>query len=732
MTVAADQVVPAGHVAAPPRTRWQVWALAGVCVAAGVLYAWRIGAGQLGNTYYSAAVKSMTDSFPNFLFGSFDPYGVFTVDKPPMSLWPQALSVLVFGFHGWALLLPQVLEGVAAVFLLHRTVRLWAGENVALLAALILTLTPITVAINRDNNPDTLLVLLLVAAAYAFTRSVKADASRTRTRWLLWCAFFIGCGFVTKMMQAWIVVPGFALAYFVGTNAPVKRRILDLLGACVVLFASSFWWAALHDWWPGAKPYMGGSTDGTAWNLIFGYNGFGRIFGNEGNPGGSGPRLELPEGMTLPSGMGGGAGGMFGGDTGLGRMFSMSVGGQISWLLPLALVVLVVVAVQGVLRMAAKQPGDPALRAGWFAWGGWLLVTALVFSYAQGIWHPYYTTMLAPAIAAISAAGLARFWRAYRGEGAVEWLLLPAAVALTATWAFVLASRDTSWQGWTRWAVLVSGVVAVVVLLAARLVETRRAVLSRASLALGLVTLLLVPTVWSTATAATGENLGVMPAAGPSGGFGGMRPGGTGAAGGFSDRAGDTSQPPGGFPGGTGTPPGGTGEGFPSSGDLPDMPGGTGGFPGTGQGGFGGMMGAMNGELTDEQRRVLDYAKQHSGGTEITLAVDGSATMAAGFIIGSDETIIGMGGFMGSDDSPSVGQLQHWTADGKLKFVLGGSGGGRGGMPGMNGGAGQQRQQWIEQHCTAVDPVAYGGQAAQQNEQTGPASMAQTLYECHT
>ncbi|WP_370964363.1 ArnT family glycosyltransferase [Amycolatopsis sp. cg9] len=699
MTVAADHAAPAGRVAVPRRTRWRAWALAGICVAAGALYAWRIGAGQLGNTYYSAAVKSMTGSVTNFLFGSFDPYGVFTVDKPPMSLWPQALSVLVFGFHGWALLLPQVLEGVAAVFLLHRAVRLWAGENVALLAALILTLTPITVAINRDNNPDTLLVLLLVAAAYAFTRSVRAEASRTRTKWLLWCAFFIGCGFVTKMMQAWIVVPGFALAYLAGTTAPVKRRILDLLGAGVVLFASSFWWAALHDWWPGAKPYMGGSTDGTAWNLIFGYNGFGRVFGNEGNPGGGGPRPDLPEGITPPSGMGG-AGGMFGGDTGLGRMFGASVGGQISWLLPLALVVLVVVGAQGVSRRAAKRPGDPALRAGWFAWGGWLLVTALVFSYAQGIWHPYYTTMLAPAIAAISAAGLARFWRAYRRDGAAEWLLLPAVVALTAAWAFVLASRDPSWQGWTRWAVLVAGVVAVAGLLAARLAEARRAALSRVSLVLGLVTLLLVPAVWSTATAATGENLGVMPAAGPGGGFGGMRPGGT------SGFPGDLPQLPGGFPGGTG-------------GDRAELPGG---------GGFGAMMGALDGKLTDEQRRVLDYAKQHSGGAEIALAVDGSASTVAGFIIGSGETVIGMGGFMGSDDSPSVGQLRQWTAEGKLKFVLDGSGGR---LPGVNGGAGQRRRQWIEQQCTAVDPAAYGGQAARPDDQAGPMGLAQTLYECH-
>ncbi|MYW89720.1 phospholipid carrier-dependent glycosyltransferase [Amycolatopsis rubida] len=713
MTVAAPSAAPAETAAPATRSRWRTWALAAICAAAAVLYAWRIGDGQVGNSYYSAAVKSMTGSFSNFLFGSFDPYGVFTVDKPPMSLWPQAISVLIFGFHGWALLLPQVLEGVAAVFLLHRAVRLWAGENAALLAALILTLTPITVAINRDNNPDTLLVLLLVAAAYAFTRSVQADPSRARTRWLLWCAFFIGCGFVTKMMQAWIILPGFALAYFAGTSAPVKRRLLDLLGAAAVLLVSSFWWTALHDLWPGSKPYMGGSTDGTALNLIFGYNGFGRIFGGEGNfgPGGGGhrPGGGLPGGMELPAGTAppsGGPGGMFGGETGLGRMFGGAVGGQISWLLPLALLVLVAVAVRGVRR---KRPGGPAQRAGWFAWGSWLLVTGVVFSYAQGIWHPYYTTMLAPAIAAICAAGLAGFWREYRQDSGYGWLLLPAGVALTAGWAFVLANRDPSWHGWTRWAVLAVGAVAVAALVLGKLASVRRAIFTRASLVLAAVALLLVPAVWSAATAATGESMGGMPSAGPAGL---------------------------GFPGGSGggaRMPGGRDAGLPGAPDASGFPGGPGGMR-AGARKPGDMGDFLNGKLTDDQRRILDYAKQHSGGAAITLAVDGSATMASSFIIGSDETVIGMGGFLGSDDSPSVGQLQQWTAEGKLKFVLGSTGGRGGrGMPGMSGGAGEKRQGWIKQHCAAVDPAAYGGKpaSAEQEAQAGPMGGAQTLYQCH-
>ncbi|USX51210.1 glycosyltransferase family 39 protein [Lentzea sp. HUAS12] len=657
MTATAEVAAPAGEPVEARPSRWHVWALVAICVLAGGLYAWAIGAGQIGNSYYSAAAKSMSTSFTNFLFGSFDPAGVVTVDKPPMALWPQAISVWLFGFHGWAVLLPQVVEGVAAVFLLHRTVRLWAGEQVALLAALIFALTPITVAINRDNNPDTLLVLLLVASAYAFTRSFKAADSRSRTKWLLWCAFFIGCGFLTKMLQAWIVVPGFALAYLVGTSGSVKRRILDLLAAGAVLVASSFWWVALHAFWPGSKPYIGGSTDGGAWDLIIGYNGLGRVFGGSGNRGGG--SMPVPSGAA-PTGQGpmefGGPGGgaMFGGQPGITRMFDASVGGQISWLLPLCLLVLGTVSVAGVLRWRRGVPGDAAERAGWFLWGSWLLVTALVFSLAQGIFHPYYTTMLAPAVAAISAAGMVMFWRA---KSFVRFLL-PLSVVLTAGWAFVVVSRDTSWHGWTRWAVLGVAAVAVVVLVLG---------LRRAGLVAAVVAVLLVPAVWSTATAATASSNGTIPAAGPAerggGGFqvfGGQRPG----------------------------------NGRPARPQIGTMPG-----PG----------GGGRGELTDEQKRILAYARENSGGAEITLAVAGSSQMASPFIMGSDEVVIGMGGFSGSDDAPSVDQLQTWVSEGRLKFVLGG--GDRMGGPGGRDDHG--RQAWISQHCSAVDPNLYGGGSEQ-------------------
>ncbi|HEX7307280.1 MAG TPA: hypothetical protein VF330_30535, partial [Lentzea sp.] len=247
--------------------------------------------------------------------------------------------------------------------------------------------------------------------------------------------------------------------------------------------------------------------------------------------------------------------------------------------------------------------------------------------------------------------------------------LLPLSVAVTAVWAYVVVSRDTAFHGWTRWVVLGVAAVAIVVLLLG---------LRRAGLVAAVVAMLLTPAVWSTATAATASSNGGIPSAGPN------TPGG----GGFQVFRGG-QQPPGGVPQ----------QRQNGRGDRGQAP-----------GGFGGERAS----LTDEQKRILDYAKEHGGGAEITLAVAGSSQAASPFILGSDEVVIGMGGFSGSDNAPSVDQLQAWVAEGKLKFVL--SGGDRmGGGPG--GRSDHGRQEWISQHCTAVDPSAYGG-------------SAQSLLEC--
>ncbi|MFF4986090.1 ArnT family glycosyltransferase [Streptosporangium saharense] len=586
------------------------YALGAICLLAAVLYGWASWDWGWGNTYYSAAVTSMSASLTNFLFGSFDPVGVVTVDKPPMALWPQVLSVWIFGHHGWALLLPQVVEGVAAVFLLHRAVLRWAGGRAALVAALVLTLTPVTVVINRDNNPDTLLVLLTVAAAYALTRALEpSHAPRRATGWLLLAAFLIGCGFTTKMLAAWVCLPAFLLAYLAGTAAPWRRRLGNLAGAAVVLLVSSLWWVVLVDLWPGEKPYVGGSTDGTARDLVIGYNGLGRIFGGGAGmpqfPGGGDPP-PMPSGFPEPPGAGfpRGAMGAFGGAPSPLRMFGEAVGGQVSWLLPLALLILVAACVLAVRHARRGGAVRPDVRGGWLLWGGWLLTNAAVFSLASGIFHPYYTTMLSPAIAAVVGAGTAVSLRNRAGV---------AAIVVTAAWAWVLVSRDVSWNGWVRYAVLVVAVVGVAFLV----VRGRRATADGPAVVTAvLLPCLLAPAAWSFAYA-----------------FGPAQANAT----------------------------------IPSAG--PPMPG-FGGMPGRGPMGD-------TGRLSAEQRKVLDYAVAHSGTARIKLAIDGGAMGSATYILHGGQTVIGMGGFSGGDPAPSVAQLDRWVRAGELRYVLGSSGGPR-------------------------------------------------------
>ncbi|RFU38306.1 glycosyl transferase family 39, partial [Actinomadura logoneensis] len=262
---------------------WARPALWAVLALAAVLYAWGLSRSGYANTYYSAAVKSGTQSWKAFFFGSLDAGSFITVDKPPMALWVMGLFARVIEFGSWSLLLPQVVEGVAAVALLYATVRRAFGPAAGLLAAVVLTLTPITVAINRDDNPDTLLVLLLVAAAWATVRAIGDG----RLRWLLLAAFFVGCGFNTKMLQAFVALPALALAYLLFGPPKLGRRVLQLLAAGAVLLVSAGWWMTVVDLIPASRrPYIGGSTDGTVWDLVIGYNGLGRVFGQDGPGGG--------------------------------------------------------------------------------------------------------------------------------------------------------------------------------------------------------------------------------------------------------------------------------------------------------------------------------------------------------------------------------------------------------------------------------------------------------------
>jgi 4-amino-4-deoxy-L-arabinose transferase-like glycosyltransferase len=278
--------------------RWSRPALAGLLAATAALYLVGLGRGGWANDFYAAAVQAGTKSWKAMFFGSFDSSNFITVDKTPASLWVSEVSARIFGLNSWSLLVPQALEGVAAVGLLYATVRRWFGAGAGLLAGAVLASTPVAALMFRFNNPDALLVLLLVAAAYAVTRALEDG----RTCWLVLAGSLVGFGFLTKMLQAFLVLPAFGVAYLVAGPPRLGKRCWQLILAALATLAAAGWWVAIVQLTPAsARPYIGGSTDNSVLELALGYNGLGRLTGNEtgsvgfggrgGSPFGGAPRL---------------------------------------------------------------------------------------------------------------------------------------------------------------------------------------------------------------------------------------------------------------------------------------------------------------------------------------------------------------------------------------------------------------------------------------------------------
>ncbi|OLR93995.1 glycosyltransferase family 39 protein [Actinokineospora bangkokensis] len=424
---------------------WARPALLVLLAMTAVLYTWNLTASGYGNEFYAAAVQAGTQSWKAWLFGSLDSGNAITVDKPPAALWVATAFARVLGFSSFSVLLPQALMGVAAVGLLHATVKRVSGPAAGLVAGAALALTPVAVLMFRFNNPDALLVLLMVAAAYCVTRATE-KASGT---WLALAGVAIGFAFLTKMMQGFLVLPAFALVYLVAAPTSVGKRLAHLAGALAAVIAAAGWYIALVELWPASsRPYIGGSTTNSLLELALGYNGLGRILGGEGNGGG-----------------GGGTG--FGGSTGLFRMFGSAFGSEVSWLLPAALVGLV-----AGLWLTRRAPRTDRTRAALLLWGGWLLVTALVFSFMSGTTHPYYAVALAPAIAALVGIAGRELWRGRGSATARHWLA--GMVAVTAVWSYVLLARDADYLPWLKFVVVAVGLVVTTVLVVG-FATTRRA-----------------------------------------------------------------------------------------------------------------------------------------------------------------------------------------------------------------------------------------------------------------
>ena len=598
-----------------------------------VLYLWGLSALGYANTFYSAAVQAGSQSWKAFFFGSLDAANAITVDKPPASLWLMALSVRIFGLSSWSILAPQALLGVATVGVLYASVRRTSGHVAGLVAGALLALTPAAALMFRYNNPDALLVFLLTAAGY-FTLRATENASG---RWLAGAGLLVGFGFLTKMLQAFLVLPAFALVYLIAAPTALRRRLLHLLMAFATMIVSLGWWVAIVELTPASlRPYVGGSQSNSVLELIFGYNGLARIFGN----GGGGP-----------GGPGGGApgGGSFGSSVGITRLFEGVSGGMIGWLIPGALV-LGAVAIAIIGRVARTH----LVRAAVLLWTGWLVVTALVFSFMAGIYHDYYTIALAPAIAGLVAVGGHVLWQ-HRARLPAR-IGLAAAAVVTGTWGFVLINQAPEPYNSLKWVIAAASLFGGIGLLVAHRLPT---VLASAVTALALVGGATGPAAYAVNTAATAHQ-GPIVTAGPVNGSG---PGG--ARGGFGQgRFGPDGRRP---PDGTGAP-GQTGQTGQQGGST------------TQAGGPGGMgEGSVSAQITA-------LLNQNASAFTWVAATNGSQA-AARYQLATQLPVMAIGGFSGGDPSPTLEQFKALVAQGKIHYYLAGGEGPGGRGPGGPGGS---------------------------------------------
>jgi len=681
--------------ALPPTTLWQRLALGAIIAISLFMNFFELGQNGFGNFYYAAGVRSMLDSWHNFFFVSFDPGGFVTLDKPPLGFWLQVLSAKIFGFTAFSVYLPQALAGVLSVPLLYHLIRRHFGVVAGLLAALALALSPISVVTNRNNTIDSTLALVLLLGAWAVLRAAETG----RLRWLLLCAATIGIGFNIKMLEAYLVIPAFGLLYLLAAPKSVWKRIGDLILAAILLLAISLSWALAVDLTPASqRPYVDSSQNNSEISLALGYNGINRLIGQLGmgpggpppglhtNTGGNPPQGVVPSGAPgvpsgngvlsgngVPSGNGGpggpggpGGNGLFNtGTPGPLRLFTEPLGGQIVWLLPLAILGMLALAWQSRPCFQSDRQQQSLIL-----WGTWLLTMGIFFSVA-GFFHQYYLTEMAPAIAALFGIGIVTMWRDYRLSGWRGWLL-PLALIVTALEQICILSSYPSWSTWLIPSIAVLCIAGSLVLIVLRIVKTIeinrwQRLFSTSIVSIALLGLMVTPTTWA-AIPVIQNVQSQLPVAGPSqqGDFGG--PGGP-----------------------NGNPPGFSNPGVP------------------------------NGASTDTA--LIKYLETHQGNAKFLVAIPNSME-AGNIILATKKPVMSLGGFSGSDPILTVSQLEKLINQGTIRYFLLNSFGlgqqppsaflknvpkqyrDRLGNGGFGSGPQSSLTSWVKQHCTAMSSVA--------------------------
>jgi 4-amino-4-deoxy-L-arabinose transferase-like glycosyltransferase len=658
----------------------------GILILSAFLNLWNIWAQGISNEYYAAAVKSMIQNPGLIFFNSFDPAGFVTIDKPPVGLWVQVASASLLGFSGLSLVLPQALAGVGSVALIYCIVFPRFGKPAGLVSAFALAVTPVFVAVSRNGTMDMQLIFVLLLATLVALKAAKEQS----LPYLLLSVVLIGIGFNIKMIQAFIIVPAVLVIYLLGAGKlSLPKKALNIGIAVIVLLSVSLCWAVAVDMVPAdERPYIGGSGDNTVLGLIINYNGIHRLESGMNTPGGGpdvippgiggmpvrpdqgafipgygmpggrnesypgsppeiyGPPVPPGQQPVLPGGMGpapvaqpGGGGGAAGGpdmqDTGIPgilRLLSEGLAGQISWLIPFALIGLLAWW-RWPLNCLILGSGSPDV--GLSSEKGlaltfmvlWLLPGLAYFSCTTGFWHPYYIATIAPPLAALVGIGTVMMYREY-GTGTWKGWLLVAAVFITGLTQVMILSAYSEWAG-ILVPVLLIGVVAVTVflfLLKFRGLTTKGTV-PKIIAVIAIALLFVAPVIWA-CTPLVYNNGGILPAAGPQVSWGGMAPAGNNAQG----------------PGNTA----GSGN-MPIQGNAPLQ----GTMPGSGVGGS----------------SLATYLTSHTTGETWYVAVPGSHE-ATSLIIDYGIPVMSIGGFSGTDRILTVEKLKKLMNEGNIRYFL--------------------------------------------------------------
>lgn len=659
--------------------RWARPGLWALLLATAALYLTNITNSGYANDFYAAAVKSSTQSWTAWLWAALDSNLSITVDKPPAAIWVMGLSARLFGFSSASLLIPQALMGVATVGLLYGAVRRLAGHGAGLVAGALAALTPVAALMFRFDNPDALLTLCMTGAAYAVVRALQTLRGRRALGWMIGAGWLIGLAFLTKMLQGLLVLPALGLVYLIAANRPLRARIGHLLAATASMIVSAGWLIALCAVWPASsRPYIGGSTTNSLLELALGYNGLGRILGGSGNGGGGG-------------GMGGANTG-FGGTAGLARMFNSAFGTEVSWFLPAALLLLV-----AGLVFRGRAPRGDGVRASLILWGGWMVVTGLVFSFMSGTIHPYYAVALVPGIAGtVAVGGKAVLDAVGRGHasGLIARAIVAVAVAITAGWSFILLNTyAASWLPALKWFALIGGIAgALVWFLAGALGNGTPAWkrLAAAALIVGALSSVAPSGAWTVATAASGHS-GSIPTSGPAGFT-------SGGMGGMGGRMGTPPSQPGNGGGVSTSSTNGAASASSASESKSSASGST---------------SSTNGSTSSTNGSTALISLLNSAGTKWSAAVVGDQS-AASLILNTDTAVYCIGGWSGTDDNVTLAQFKALVASGQIHyFIAGGQMGG--GMGGASNTSASQITSWV---TSTFASTTVGGQTVYDLTQT--------------